>query len=198
MLRSLKACAAAAALLACAGSAQAVTYVATLTGPDESPPNASPATGFATVFINETTDIMSVSVTFSDLIGTTTASHIHCCTAVANTSTAGVATEVPFFDSFPIGVTSGSYLHLFDLLDASSYNPAFIATHGGTVASAEAALIDGLNADMAYLNIHTSFKAGGEIRGFLHSVPEPATWATMLLGFGLMGASIRRRRAVAA
>lgn len=29
-------------------------------------------------------------------------------------------------------------------------------------------------------------------------VPEPATWATMLLGFGLAGAALRRRRAVTA
>ena len=30
------------------------------------------------------------------------------------------------------------------------------------------------------------------------TVPEPATWAMMLLGFGGMGATLRRRRAVAA
>lgn len=28
-------------------------------------------------------------------------------------------------------------------------------------------------------------------------VPEPATWGLMLLGFGLAGASMRRRRAIA-
>ena len=194
MLRSLKACAAAAALLACAGQAHAVTYIATLSGPAESPPNASAGVGTASVFIDETTDIMDVHVSFSGLTGTTTASHIHCCTAVAKTSTAGVATEVPFFDSFPIGVTSGTYLHLFNLLDASAYNPAFVAANGGTAASAEAALIAGLNADKAYLNIHTSFKPGGEIRGFLSVVPEPSSWALMILGAGLAGAGLRRRR----
>ena len=31
-----------------------------------------------------------------------------------------------------------------------------------------------------------------------HGVPEPATWAMMIFGFGLAGASLRRRRAVAA
>lgn len=194
MLRSLKACAAAAALLACAGQAHAVTYIATLSGPAESPPNASPGVGTATVFINETTDIMDVHVSFSGLIGTTTASHIHCCTAVAETGTAGVATEVPFFDSFPIGVTSGSYVHLFNLLDLSAYNPAFVTANGGTAASAEAALISGLNAGTAYLNIHTQFRPGGEIRGFLTAAPEPASWALMVGGFGLAGAALRRRR----
>jgi hypothetical protein len=198
MPRTLQACVTAAILLACAGSARATTYVATLDGPSESPPNASTGTGFATVFINNTTDIMSVTVDFTDLVGTTTASHIHCCTAVADTGTAGVATEVPFFDSFPIGVTSGSYLHLFNLLDASAYNPAFVSANGGTAASAEAALIAGLSAGKAYLNIHTSFKPGGEIRGFLSTVPEPSSWALMIVGAGLAGAGLRRRRLVAA
>jgi hypothetical protein len=32
----------------------------------------------------------------------------------------------------------------------------------------------------------------------LSAAPEPATWATMLLGFGLIGATMRRRAAVAA
>lgn len=30
------------------------------------------------------------------------------------------------------------------------------------------------------------------------AVPEPATWAMMLLGFGLIGATLRRGRAVSA
>jgi len=198
MRRTLQACVTAAAILACAGSARAVTYVATLDGPSESPPSGSLGTGSANVFINEDTDIMAVTVNFTGLTGTTTASHIHCCTAVANTGLAGVATEVPFFDSFPIGVTSGSYLHLFNLLDASAYNPAFITANGGTVAGAEAALIAGLNAEKAYLNIHTSFKGGGEIRGFLSVVPEPSTWTLMIGGLGLAGAALRRRRMAAA
>ena len=29
-------------------------------------------------------------------------------------------------------------------------------------------------------------------------VPEPATWAMMMMGFGLMGYSLRRRRATVA
>lgn len=34
---------------------------------------------------------------------------------------------------------------------------------------------------------------GGAL-GFTPAVPEPATWGMMLLGFGVMGASLRRRR----
>jgi len=31
------------------------------------------------------------------------------------------------------------------------------------------------------------------VRGFLAAVPEPATWALMILGFGMVGAALRRR-----
>lgn len=196
MRRSLIPSLAAAAVVFLAGEAHAVTFVTSLTGPAESPPNASPGIGTAVVTINDVTNIMDVNVSFSGLLGTTTASHIHCCTAVPGTGTAIVATEVPFFDSFPIGVTSGSYIHQFDLLDLASYNPAFANANGGTAAGAEAALLTGLNAGEAYLNIHTTVVPGGEIRGFLTAIPEPGTWALTILGAGLVGAALRRRAVV--
>jgi hypothetical protein len=62
---------------------------------------------------------------------------------------------------------SGMYSHTFNMLDLSSYNPAFVAANGGTVASAEAALFAGIMAGHAYLNVHTTMFPGGEIEGFL-------------------------------
>ena len=42
------------------------------------------------------------------------------------------------------------------------------------MAAAETTLFNGLFAGTEYLNIHTTAFPGGEIRGFLSPVPEPA------------------------
>jgi hypothetical protein len=188
-------CAATAAVLVGAGSANAsvLIYKADLLGSNESPPNASPAVGSARVFIDDVANTMTVHIKFSGLIGTTTASHIHCCTAAPGTGTAGVATTTPTFPGFPLGVMSGSYSQTFDLTSASSWNAAFV-TAQGSVPAAETALLGGLSADKAYLNIHSSFRPGGEIRGFLTPAPEPSSWVLMIGGLGLAGAALRGRR----
>src|SRR5262245_41021429 len=85
--------AAAAAFAAPTAFAHDVVYEAALSGAAESPPNASPGTGFTRITFNDHDFTMRVEVTFADLLGTTTASHIHCCTSVAGTGTAGVATQ---------------------------------------------------------------------------------------------------------
>ncbi len=172
------------------GQAAPIVYTATLNGASESPPNASPGTGFAEVDFDLAAHTMFVHVVFSGLLAGTTASHIHAPTAVPGTGTAGVATTVPTFTAFPLGVTSGTYDHLFDMTLASSYNPAFITANGGTVAGAEAVLAASLAAGTAYLNVHTTAFPGGEIRGFL-AVPEPASM--LLFGLGLIALAGARR-----
>jgi hypothetical protein len=181
-------------VLATQASASIVIYDATL-GNFENPPTGSLGTGFAEVTINTAANTMEVFVTFSGLTSGNTAAHIHCCIAPGGNT--GVATTTPTFTGFPSGVTSGTYDHTFDLTSASSYNPAFVTANGGTVASAEATLLAGLDAGNAYLNIHTANFGGGEIRGFLHAVPEPSTWAMLLIGFAGVGFMAYRRKAKA-
>lgn len=177
-------------------NASVFQYDAFLDGPSESPPNASPGTGFAIVDYDNVSHTLLVDVTFSGLLGTTTASHIHAATASPGTGTAGVATTTPYFTGFPIGVTSGSYVNTLDLTLSSSYNPAYITANGGTTASAEAALALAMADGEAYLNIHTSVVPGGEIRGFLTLVPEPSGAALLGLGAAILAWAGRRRTAV--
>jgi hypothetical protein len=181
---------------------QAATYTATLSGPNESPPNASAGTGVTVVSLDTVTHTLQVSVSFSGLTGNTTASHIHCC--IAPNGTAGVATATPTFPGFPLGVTSGSYNATFDTTLASTWNAAYITANGGTPASAEAALAAGLAAGQAYLNVHSSVFGGGEIRGFLAlqqttsaTIPTLSPW-TLALVAGTLGfialVTLRRRQ----
>lgn len=160
-----------------------ITYTANLEGVNEVPANTSPGTGFAKVDVDTIGKTMVVDATFSDLLGNTVASHIHA--PIGGLGTAPVATQTPTFIGFPLGVTAGTYYHVFDLTLASSYNLAFLNNNGGTPALAEAALLSYLADGTAYFNIHTNMFPGGEIRGTLTTVPEPST--LLLLGSGLLG-----------
>jgi hypothetical protein len=179
-------------LFASTAFASQITYFANLSGLSEVPANASPGMGFGEVTVDTGANTMAISFSFSDLLGTTIASHIHCCTAVPDVGSAGVATQTPFFVGFPIGVTSGAYSHTFDLTDSATYNPAFVTAQGGLVANAETALLNGIAAGEAYLNVHSSVFPGGEIRGYLQPTPEPATF--LMAGVALAALAWRRRR----
>jgi hypothetical protein len=184
-----------AAVIACPSTAQAAVTVlsAQLSGSQEVPAVSTPGSGFATVSFDDVTNFLSVQATFANLLGNTTVAHIHCCAPPG--ANAGVATPTPTFPGFPTGVAAGSYSQTFDLTQASSFNAAFITNNGGTVSSARTAFVNGLLGGRAYFNIHSNQFPGGEIRGQLTTaVPEPSTWAMMLIGFGAAGYSMRRRR----
>jgi hypothetical protein len=164
-----------------------------LNGATEIPPNASPGTGDALVTVDFDLLTMRVQVDFAGLLGLTTASHIHCCTATPGSANVGVATQLPSFADFPLGVTAGSYDHTFDMALASSYNPAFVTAQGG-LSNAFNALIGGMETGNAYLNIHTSVFPGGEIRGLLGPVPEPETYALFGVALALAASVALLRR----
>ncbi|MES2263088.1 MAG: CHRD domain-containing protein [Pseudomonadota bacterium] len=179
-------------LLSVSASAAPVTYIGNLSGAAEEPPNASPALGSAVVIFDLAAHTLQVDVLFNGLVGASTAAHIHCCTATPGTGTTGVATETPTFGGFPLGVSSGMYTMGYDTTLASSWNPSFISANGGNTAGAEAAFGAGLASGSAYLNIHSDAYPSGEIRSFLlQPVPEPGSWAMLLLG---IPAVLARRR----
>ena len=159
--------------LLCALPTQAATFVytGTLSGANEVPANASTATGNYTVTLDDVANSLVLSLTFTGLSANASAGHIHCCAPVG--ANAGVV--IPF-TGFP-AATSGSYSNTFTGISVINVN--------------------GIKNGLAYVNVHNALFPGGEIRGQINAaaaVPEPASWAMMIGGFGLVGGMLRRRR----
>ena len=181
----------AAALVSVATPARAQKHWAgTMKGSNENPANASTAMGWADIFLSG--DMLTVNVIWQGLIGgNPAAAHIHCC--VAPGSNIGVAVGFPGFPT----TTSGSYNNVFDLTNPAIYTAAFRNNFGGgTAAGAEAALIAGLDAGRAYVNIHNSVYPGGEIRANVVATPEPASMLLVATGLvAFVGVRWKRRPA---
>lgn len=164
-----------AAALAAATPAHATTFVySTILAGAGEPVPTSTATGAAVVEFDNSTNAVTVLMSWAGLLGTAPFGHIHCCTTVAGTGNAGVSLGFTPL----VNAQTGSYVSTFSLT-GTAFNT----------------LLTGVNDGKAYVNIHTpGTYSGGEIRGFLAPIPEPGSYAMLLSGLAVVGWLSRRQK----
>ncbi len=143
---------AAMALALNASAAQASNHVAALNGGNEVPPVNTPGTGTFSASLNEVTLVMTFQIDYENLLGTTTAAHIHRGTAGVNGPVVYPLATSPFPSGFQGQIT---------------LNPAD--------------LTDLMNGGL-YVNVHTVQFPAGEIRGqitLLRTTVESGTWGAI-------------------
>ena len=152
-------------LVAAPAGAATIYLYSNIDGLQETPPNASPGTGYADLQFDTVTKVLSWTITYSGLVAGTTNAHFH--GPGAPGVPAGVRIGIPFTPAVTGATLIGSSAPLSALFESE------------------------LLGQLWYINIHSSTFPGGEIRGQV--IPEPGTFA--LLGLGLTALALRRVRA---
>jgi hypothetical protein len=161
-------------LLMCSPLAAQIPFDSFLDGAQETPPVVTTGIGSATGTLTGGPGswVFTYSGTFQNLIGTTNNAHIH-------QAPPGVPGGVVHpLDVWSIGVSSGTFSGDWRFDDGT--NPLTDALAGSLVAGG------------MYFNLHSTFRPGGEIRGQILIVPEPAGAGLVILA---AGALLARRRA---
>ncbi len=139
---------------------------ANLDGLQETPPNASPASGFATGSYDTTTLQITLDVQATGFVGSLTAGHIH---------------------QAPIGVAGPVIVPLANMMGGTVW-------HSNGVYALTALQGADLIAGGLYVNLHTQVFPGGEVRGQLIATPVPEPAPLAALAFGTVALVARRRR----
>jgi hypothetical protein len=196
-------------LMAATNASAVFIFTANLTGSQETPPSGSAATAIATFVLNDAMNALTYDVTVlgldpvrvapngvSSLAGNPgglndlTRMHIHRAPpAVAGgivfgqIENPGVPATLNDLDDFTILTKTADTLHVTGAWDGTEGNGTTLGAELGNL------FLGGL-----YLNVHSDVFPGGEIRGQILAVPEPATFALVAIAMlGLIGFGIRRK-----
>lgn len=142
--------------LAVASHATVWNLATTLSGSAEVPPTGSNATGSFTATYDDVANLLSYTMIVNNLGSGATAAHVH--------GPAGIGQTAP--PIINLAVTSG----------ATSFTSNGTSTPGDPAGFESLLQFGTIN---AYVNVHSANFPGGEIRGQLAVVPEPATFLVL-------------------
>jgi len=174
--------------LAAASHADILTFVATMTGAQETPPNASTGLGDALIHVDTVTLHVYGYVRWTGLTGgTPTGSHIH-------VGIPGTAGDVIYNYGVAGLVDDGIYkkkvfdMQMVDLTKANTGGTGY----NNTLQTPTQQIQNWFLQNHTYVNVHNATFPAGELRGQLQAVPEPAPMAA--LGVSALALLRRRRR----